>query len=407
MRMKIAYFDCFMGISGDMTIGALIDAGADPSLLMEKLGTLGLDGYTIDIAKKITGHIEATDINVILENRDNHPKQGNGDGHHHEHRHLPEITEIINSAELSGRVKQTAISIFERLAKAEAKVHGSTPEKIHFHEVGAIDAIVDIVGSAICLELLDWPKVISSPMPTFHGYAKGSHGIFPLPAPAAAEILRGVPWRTLDIEGELVTPTGAAIIAEIASDFGGQPPMKIERIGYGAGKTDFGRMNALRVMIGEQFAGESDCVTVIETNIDDLNPEFYESVMEKLFAAGAFDVFLTPIQMKKSRPAVILSTICSPPNGQEIATIILRETSAFGVRMSQKERICLKRRTEQVTTEFGAIKVKIGEMNDQIMSVSPEYNDCKKAASEHNVPIKMVYDAVKAASRIKTEKPTL
>jgi pyridinium-3,5-bisthiocarboxylic acid mononucleotide nickel chelatase len=160
-------------------------------------------------------------------------------------------------------------------------------------------------------------------------------------------------------------------------------------------------------MIGEQFAGESDCVTVIETNIDDLNPEFYESVMEKLFAAGAFDVFLTPIQMKKSRPAVILSTICSPPNGQEIATIILRETSAFGVRMSQKERICLKRRTEQVTTEFGAIKVKIGEMNDQIMSVSPEYNDCKKAASEHNVPIKMVYDAVKAASRIKTEKPTL
>ena len=400
--MKIAYFDCFMGISGDMTLGALIDAGADPSLLIEKLDGLGLGGYRIEIAKKITGHIRATDVDVIFDSHDHHGQNENG--HHHGHRHLPEITEIINKSDLSARVKKTAINIFQKLAQAEAKVHGSTPEEVHFHEVGAIDAIVDIVGSTICLELLNWPKVVSSPMPTFHGYAKGAHGVFPLPAPAAAEILRDVPWRKLDMEGELVTPTGAAIITEIASDFGGQPPMTIEKIGYGSGKSDFGRMNALRVMIGEQLDGESNSVTVIETNIDDFNPEFYETAMEKLFAAGALDVFLTPIQMKKNRPGIILSAICNSHKAQELAAIILRETSTFGVRMSQKERICLKRRNEQVKTEFGAIRIKVGELNDQAMSVSPEYDDCKKAAIEHNVPIKLVYEAVQVAYKLKQEK---
>jgi uncharacterized protein (TIGR00299 family) protein len=391
-----------MGISGDMTLGALIAAGADPSVLQSKLAGLGLGGYRIEIAKKTTGHMEATDVDVILDSHDHHGQNENG--HHHGHRHLPEITEIINKSELSSRVKKTAINIFQRLARAEAKVHGSMPEEVHFHEVGAIDAIVDIVGSTICLELLNWPKVISSPMPTFYGYATGAHGVFPLPAPAAAEILRGVPWRKLDIEGELVTPTGAAIITEIASDFGGQPPMTIEKIGYGSGKSDFGRMNALRVMIGEQLDGASDSVTVIETNIDDLNPEFYETAMEKLFAAGALDVFLTPIQMKKNRPGIILSAICNPVKAKELSSIMLSETSTFGIRMSPKERICLKRRDEQVTTEFGAIRIKIGELNNQTMSVSPEYGDCKKAAIERNVPIKLVYEAALVAYKFKMGK---
>ncbi len=402
--MKIAYFDCFMGISGDMTLGALIDAGADPSLLSKKLAGLGLGGYRIAVEKKITGHIEATDVNVIPENHDQHRKQSRNDIRHHDHRHLPEIIEIINSAELSARVKQTALSIFRRLAQAEAKVHGSAPEEVHFHEVGAIDAIVDIVGSTICLELLEWPKVISSPMPTFHGYAKGAHGVIPLPAPATAEILRGVPWRNLGVEGELVTPTGAAIIMEIATEFGEQPPMTIEKIGYGAGKTDFGVMNALRVMIGEQSGGESNSVTVVETNIDDFNPEFYESVMEKLFTAGALDVFLTPVQMKKNRPGITLSAICSHHKAQEIATLILSETSTFGVRMSQWQRICIERRQEEVATEFGVIRIKIGELNKKAITISPEYDDCKKAAIEHNVPIKLVYEAAKAACKLKQGK---
>jgi uncharacterized protein (TIGR00299 family) protein len=402
--MKIAYFDCFMGISGDMTLGALIDAGADPLLLKKKLAGLGLSGYRIAVEKKITGHIQATDVNVILENHDHHRKKSRNDIDGHNHRHLPEITSIINGAELSARVKQTAIDIFRRLAEAEAKVHGSTPEEVHFHEVGAIDAIVDIVGSTLCLELLDWPKVISSPMPTFYGYAKGAHGVFPLPAPATAEILQGVPWRNLGIEGELVTPTGAAIIKELATAFGPQPPMTIEKIGYGSGKRDFGIMNALRVMIGESSNGGSNSVTVVETNIDDFNPEFYESVMEKLFAAGALDVFLTPIQMKKNRPGITLSAICDHQDAQKIASVILIETSTFGIRMSQWDRICLERREKEVSTEFGVIRVKIGGLNNKVIGVSPEYDDCKRAAVEHNVPIKLVYEAAKAACKIQKGK---
>ena len=264
--MKIAYFDCFMGISGDMTLGALLDAGADAAIFQEKLSALGIGGYKLDIAKRITGGIAATDVNVLLET------------HQQNHRHLSDIMSIIDNSRLSVRVRETAGRIFMRLAQAEAKVHGSTPEEVHFHEVGAIDAIVDIVGAVILLEILGWPKVVASPMPTFYGYANGAHGVIPLPAPATAELLRDVPWQKLDIEGELVTPTGAAIIAELASEFGHLPPMTVKAIGYGAGKSDFGTANALRVMVGEEIQdGNSSppLVAVVETNIDDLNPELY------------------------------------------------------------------------------------------------------------------------------------
>jgi pyridinium-3,5-bisthiocarboxylic acid mononucleotide nickel chelatase len=380
--MKIAYFDCFAGISGDMTLGALIGAGADPERLREALAGLGVDGYRIEVGKKMAGPIEATNVHVHL------------DDHHHHHRRLNDILEIIGGANLTGRVKQTAERIFLRLAEAEAKVHGSSPEEVHFHEVGAVDAIVDIVGAAICLEMFGWPKVVASPMPTFHGYAKGSHGVFPLPAPATAEILRGIPWRKLDIEGELVTPTGAAIIREIASEFGSLPAMTVESIGYGAGKSDFGIPNALRVLIGQEVAGaESQGVTVIETNIDDLNPQFYEAAMERLFAAGALDVFLTPIQMKKNRPGTLLSVICDPGLAEALAAVILAETSTFGVRISRWERLCLERRWEEVATEFGIIRIKIGERDGKVITASPEYEECKRAAVEHGAPIRRVHEA--------------
>jgi uncharacterized protein (TIGR00299 family) protein len=382
--MKIAYFDCFAGISGDMTLGALIGAGADPDRLRRDLAALGVGGYRIEVGRRIAGYIEATDVRVILD-----------DPHHGHHRHLKEILETIRVTSLSDPVKQTAERIFRRLAAAEGRVHGHPPEAVHFHEVGAVDAIVDIVGTAICLEMLGWPKVVSSPMPTFHGYVKGSHGIFPLPAPATAEILRGVPWRKLDIEGELVTPTGAAIIAEIASGFGPLPAMTIESIGYGAGKSDFGIPNALRVMIGEESVASpgSGRITVIETNIDDLNPQFYEIAMERLFAAGALDVYMSPIQMKKNRPGTLLSVICDPELTESIAAVVLAETSTFGVRISRWERICLDRRWEEVVTEFGAVRIKVGQRNGREIQASPEYEDCKRAATEHSVAIRRVYES--------------
>ncbi|MBU1183581.1 MAG: nickel pincer cofactor biosynthesis protein LarC [Proteobacteria bacterium] len=386
--MLIAYFDCFAGISGDMTLGALIAAGADPERLRKGLAGLGVGGYRIEVGRKITGHIEATDVRVVLD-----------DHHHHQRRRLQEILETIRKADLSERVKQTAERIFRRLADAEGRVHGSSSEEVHFHEVGGVDAIVDIVGAAICLEMLGSPKVVSSPMPTFHGYVTGSHGVFPLPAPATAEILRGVPWRKLDIEGELVTPTGAAIIRELASGFGPLPAMTIVSIGYGAGKSDFGIPNVLRVILGEESAGhgdESQCVTVIETNIDDLNPQFYETAMERLFAAGALDVFLTPIQMKKNRPGTLLSVICDSGRAESIAAVVLAETSTLGVRMSQCERICLDRRWEEVVTEFGVVRIKIGERDGRVITASPEYEDCKRAAAEHGVAVRHVHESAAA-----------
>ena len=387
--MLIAYFDCFAGISGDMTLGALIAAGADPERLRKGLAGLGVGGYRIEVGRKITGHIEATDVRVVLD-----------DHHHHQRRRLQEILETIRKADLSERVKQTAERIFRRLADAEGRVHGSSPEEVHFHEVGGVDAIVDIVGAALCLEMLGSPKVVASPMPTFHGYVTGAHGVFPLPAPATAEILRGVPWRKLDIEGELVTPTGAAIIRELASGFGPLPAMTIVSIGYGAGKSDFGIPNVLRVILGEESASVPgsgpEGVTVIETSIDDLNPQFYETAMERLFAAGALDVFMSPIQMKKNRPGTLLSVICDPGRAEAIAAVVLAETSTFGVRISRWERICLDRRWEEVVTAFGKIRIKIGERDGRVITASPEYEDCKSAAIEHGVAVRHVYESAVA-----------
>ncbi len=386
--MKIAYFDCFAGISGDMTLGALIDAGADPDRLRQGLAGLGVAGYRIEVGKRMIGPISATDVRVLLD-----PLHGP-----HERR-LQDILGIVRAAELSGAVKRTAEDIFRRLAEAEGRVHGRSPEEVHFHEVGAIDAIVDIVGSALCLEMLGWPKVIASPMPTFHGFAKGAHGVFPLPAPAAAELLRGVPWRRMDIEGELVTPTGAAIITGIASEFGAFPAMTVEAIGYGAGKCDLAIPDALRVFVGQEAAGAAaPGVAVIETNIDDLNPQLYESVMERLFAAGALDVFLSPVQMKKNRPGTLLSVICDPDGVERMADILLDETSTFGVRISRWDRICLDRRWEEVETEFGTIRIKIGERNGRVVTASPEYEDCKRAAMDRGIPLRLVRDAALTVS---------
>ncbi|MEN6370528.1 MAG: nickel pincer cofactor biosynthesis protein LarC [Armatimonadota bacterium] len=385
--MKIAYFDCFAGISGDMTLGALIGVGADPEKLCKSLSSLGVDGYTLEVKKIEKNHIAATDVEVVLEH------------HHHHHRRLGDILAIIDDADLSDWVKEKSSAIFKRLAEAEATVHGSSPEDVHFHEVGAVDAIVDIIGTAICLDLLGRPKIVSSPMPTFHGFATGSHGTFPLPAPATMELLKGVPWRELGAEGELVTPTGAAIITTLSSDFGQMPPMSVETVGYGAGTQDHGFPNVLRVMLGEAVDKKTpaDEVSVIQTNIDDLNPQIYDFVMDRLFAMGVLDVFLSPIQMKKNRPGTLLSVICSPELEQKAIEMVLQETSTLGVRIQHMERVCLERQWQEVETEFGKVRIKTGQLNGQVVNASPEYDDCKRAAEEHCMPVKQVYDAAIAA----------
>lgn len=384
--MKIAYFDCFAGISGDMTLGALIHAGADANELKVQLSSLKLDEYELEVERVRRNGIAAANVNVHLKHHHH--------GHHpHHHRGLAEILDMIDNSGLSPQVKERSSSIFKRLAQAEASVHGTTIEDIHFHEVGAVDAIVDIVGASICLDMLGIEKVVSSPLPTFHGFVKCAHGVFPLPAPATMELIRGVPTRPMDVEGELVTPTGAAIITTLASQFGPMPPMQTEVIGYGSGKKDFGFPNLLRVMIGEADEKEhGHQVTLLETNIDDLNPQFYELLMERLFAAGAFDVYLTPIQMKKNRSANLVSVLCNPDDSQEMLDIIFANSSTLGVRISEFRRVCLEREWTEVDTSFGKIRIKIGKQNGTIRNIQPEYEDCKAAAIKHNVPIKTVHD---------------
>lgn len=394
-----------------MTLGALVDAGADFESLKSELEKLHVHEFDLTLDKVVKRGISASDVTVKLHEHNHH----HGHEHHgHSHgRSFSEIKRIIEQSGLSEGVKTRAIAIFTRLGEAEAKIHDKNIEEIHFHEVGAVDAIVDIVGACICLELLGIDKVYCSPIPTFFGTVEIAHGKFPLPAPATVEILKNAPWRELGVEGEIVTPTGAAIVATLAEGFGPMPPMSIQSTGYGAGKKDFGLPNALRVFVGETAApfdtpapqatqgaracGEAVEVAVIETNIDDLSPQAYEIVMERLFEAGALDVYFAPIQMKKNRPATLLSVICEPAMVEKLSNIIFEETTSIGVRIDTRKRICLEREIVKVETGYGPISLKIARRNGEILNIQPEYEDCKAAAQKHNVPLKRVRDAAMVA----------
>jgi len=381
--VRIAYFDCFAGISGDMTLGALLDAGADEAQFRRELGKLQSIEFDLKISKVLRNGIQATDVQVLAS--DEHP-----------HRGLKDILDIISSSGLSESVKARAVGIFRRLAEAEAAVHGTSSEEVCFHEVGAVDAIVDIVGTAIGIELLGIERVISSPLPMGRGFVEAAHGKIPLPAPATLELLKDVPIYSAGIEGELVTPTGAAIVRTLASDFGEMPSMAVQSIGCGAGKTEFPFPNVLRILVGEASAEmalpATDRVSVVETNIDDMNPEFYDSIFDRLFKAGALDVYLTPIYMKKNRPASLLSAVCPVERTENIVHAMLAETTTFGVRISSAYRRCLERRWEAVTTSFGEVRMKVGIMGGAQITASPEYEDCRKAAEAHGVPIRRVYE---------------
>ncbi|MGP0564786.1 MULTISPECIES: nickel pincer cofactor biosynthesis protein LarC [unclassified Nitrospina] len=379
--MKTLYFDCYTGISGDMILGALVDLGVDLKVLREGLQTLGLKDYEIKSRRVKRGHLAGSKVDVKV-----------GHSHHH-HRGFGEIRTIIEKSKLPVTVKEKAVAVFERLGRAEARVHRIALDKVHFHEVGAVDSIIDIVGGVFALHLLEVEQVMASPINTGEGTVACEHGILPVPAPATLELLKGIPCFSSGVPMELTTPTGAAMIGFFSEKFQGMPLMTISKVGYGAGTHQIdGQPNLLRAVLGETVTKSTDRVVLLETNIDDMNPEFYDHVMDRLFEAGALDVYFTPISMKKNRPAVKLSVLSPPRKRDALSRILLAETSTYGVRSCEMERTVLERKVEPVKTRFGSVKVKVGWLDGLPVHISPEYEDCRRIANKKKVPLREVYE---------------
>jgi uncharacterized protein (TIGR00299 family) protein len=457
--MRIAYLECFSGISGDMFLGALVDAGVAPQLLDDTVRALGL-GAKLEISKVVRSGISATKVDVWVEGEKDMPREeywaqhnvvhphshahahSHDDAHEHshdhrqshgqptragapstvaqgrsappthEHRHphrgLSEIRKIIGAADISDWAKKTAISIFETLGAAEAKIHDVPVEKIHFHEVGAVDAIVDIVCAAVGVEALAVDEFVCSPLNVGGGSVKCAHGTFPVPAPATLELLKDASAYSSGVEVELVTPTGAAIVATLARRFGAFPEMKIEKSAYGAGSRDFpAHPNVLRMVIGETLPAlarktMSENISVLEANLDDLNPQVFGYVMDRLLDEGALDVFGVPVQMKKNRPGTLLTVLCRSEDAEKLMQVLFAETTTLGVRRREESRQTLARRWESVRTEWGEVRIKIASMNGTVTNYAPEYEDCRRIASEHRVPLKTVMqEAARAYSKDK------
>ncbi len=382
--MKLAYFDCFSGISGDMTLGALVDAGCSLELLRSGLEGLQIPGWTISSEKVWKNGMAATFVRVATEDQI-------------KHRSLSSILEIFEKAQLSESVRKNAAAIFCRLGEAEASVHDVALEKIHFHEVGALDAIVDIVGACIAFDALGIEKFACSPLNVGGGTAKMAHGVLPVPAPATAKLLQGKPTYSNGVQMELVTPTGAAIVSTLCDTFGPQPRMTVSAIGYGAGSTELeGQPNVVRIMIGEAadkvIAGFDEEISVIEANLDDMNPQIYGYFLEKALAAGALDVYTTPVQMKKNRPGTLLTLLCKPQDTNSLMSLVFAETTTFGARTYRAQRRTLPRESVNVHTQFGDVRVKLSRVNGRILHVAPEFDDCRKLAVEKNVPLQRVFN---------------
>ena len=385
--MKVLYIDAFSGISGDMTVGALLALGVPLDSIKQQLALLPLSGYTISIATRHVHGIGATKFNVQVA------------AHGHAHRPFRDIRSMLEHSQLDAGAQRLALAIFARLADAEARVHGVAPDDVEFHEVGAVDSIVDIVGTAVGVTTLGVEATYVSPLPLGSGIVQSQHGPLPVPAPATVELLRGFPTRPGDGDGELVTPTGAAIVAALAT-VGPVPEIRIDSVGYGSGErklTD--RPNILRLVLGERVnaPGHEDLL-VIETNIDDLNPELYDHVMERLLGAGARDVYLAPVHMKKNRPGIVLSVLCHENDREQLSTMMLNETSAIGVRYYPVRRRILARSIKEVSTAYGSVRIKVAMAPDGHENIAPEYDDCKRIATEKGVPIKRVYQAALAAA---------
>ena len=390
--MKIAYFDCFAGASGDMILGALLDAGLTIERLRDEISKLQLSHYELDVEKVVKKGIGGSQAHVTIDQ----------DHHHHHHRHLSHIKDIIENSDLDAPIKEKSTEIFVRLAEAEARVHRSSVESVHFHEVGAMDAIIDVVGGVIGVSALGIDKVFCSPLHVGSGTIECAHGTLPVPAPATAELIKGKPVYSTGIKGELLTPTGAAILTTLSSGFGPMPAMTVGHIGYGAGTADPGIPNLLRVAIGEarDDTGDYDVeqTVLIETNIDDMNPQLYDYLIGLLLNEGALDVFLTPVQMKKNRPGTLLSVICLPHAVGKFSDILMKETTTIGLRWRVENRIKARRLIKEIDTSHGPIHIKLAQNNGQIINLTPEYEDCKRVALEKNIPLKNILDDVRSAA---------
>jgi uncharacterized protein (TIGR00299 family) protein len=448
--MRIAYLECFSGMSGEMFLGALVDAGVAPQTLADTVAALHL-GARLEIYRVVRSGISATKVDVYIGGEKDLPREeywerkrveqphataehsADHTADHHEHEHQPvhdhghelshehgserasrplphkhphsvehgrgltEIRHIISAASISETAKKTAMRIFEALGQAEAKIHNTSVESVHFHEVGAADAMVDIVCAAVGAEALGVEQIICSPLNVGGGVVKCAHGTFPVPAPATVELLKDAPVYSSGLQAELVTPTGAAIVRTLASRFAAFPEMKIEKSGYGAGSRDFsGHPNVVRLTVGESVSSalaantSSERITVLEANLDDLNPQVFGYVMDRLFEEGALDAFGVPVQMKKNRPGMLLTVLCKPEDASKLTQLIFTETTTLGVRHRDEMRQILARRWESVGTPWGEVRIKIGSMNGTVTNYAPEYEDCRQIAAEHHVPLKTV-----------------
>jgi pyridinium-3,5-bisthiocarboxylic acid mononucleotide nickel chelatase len=386
--MRIAYFDCFSGVSGDMILGALIDAGADLHKLESELGKLKISGFTLKAEKTTRKGLSGTRFLVDQD-------------HSHTERHLTDIEKIIDNSGLADDIKARAKSIFRDLARVEAKIHNTNPGDIHFHEIGGLDSIVDVVGSLIVMKMLGIETMYASRIPVGTGFVECDHGVLPLPAPATLELLKGIPIYASSVEKELVTPTGIAILKHLVQSFGTIPEMKIECIGYGAGSRDLKIPNLLRVWIGETEVKqeyEEDEIILMETNIDNMNPEILGYTSETLLERGALDVFMTPIFMKKNRPGTMLSILITPDKLDETISIIFAETHSLGIRFQRLERRKLPRELITVETSFGPVRVKVGHIDSEKRIISPEYEDCREIAVRKAIPLRKVYEEAQAAA---------
>jgi uncharacterized protein (TIGR00299 family) protein len=450
--MRIAYLECFSGISGDMFLGALVDAGVSPQLLEGTVAALGL-GARLEISRVMRSGISATKVDVWVDGEKDMPREefwakqdvahphhdehGHHHPHHEEHEHphshghepshgevsraktpapqnyghshrgLTEIRKIIAAGAISDSAKRSATAIFENLGAAEAKIHNVPLEQIHFHEVGAVDAMVDIICAAVGAEALGVDEIVCSPLNVGGGTVQCAHGTFPVPAPATVELLKDAPVYSSGVQAELVTPTGAAIVKTLVRRFSSFPSMKIEKTGYGAGSRDFERnANVVRLVIGEAASAKinSETITVLEANIDDLNPQVFGYVMDRLLEAGALDVFGMPVQMKKNRPGTLLTVLCKTENAGELTKLIFEETTTLGVRSREEMRQTLARRWENVRTPWGEVRIKIASMNGTVTNYAPEYEDCRRIASEHQVPLKTVMQEASRAYLGRDEK---
>jgi len=385
--MKTLYFDCFAGASGDMILGAMVAAGVDPDFLRAQLSTLPVTGFDINFETVNRSGLSARYARVET-------------AHEHKHRHLSDIKQIIEGSRVADAVKQRAMQIFTRLAEAEARVHNEPVDHVHFHEVGALDAIVDVVGAAICFDALKIDRFVCSPLHVGSGMVKMAHGQFPIPPPAVAELLKGVPFYATEIKGELLTPTGAAIITSVCSEYGPIPQMTAEITGYGAGTREYQDFpNVLRVLIGETEAtGATDeRLWMLETNLDDTTPQIIGHVMDRVLELGALDCFFTPVQMKKNRPGVLLSVLCGREQKSAVMKLLFMETTTLGVRSYEVSRRALERSVVRVETQYGPIDVKVAHLDGRVVNEMPEFEQCRDAATKANVPLKLVEEAARLA----------